>query len=107
MARNYCAHCGQPLPRRAVACVACETPVEAVPETLQANRVKPLSLKLAIAGVAVCCLGFVVTMGTTAMFQQGGLLQGGLCLGGIILCVKRVQKLENAQDSGDGEVSSR
>nr|WP_320050794.1 hypothetical protein [uncultured Desulfuromonas sp.] len=103
MARLYCSNCGTPLARRATVCLACETPVTGDQAVLPADESKSLLLKCAIACVALSCLGFVVVLGVTSLFQDGGLVVGGVFLTAILFSVRWVNKLEKTSCIDDRE----
>ncbi len=77
MARQHCTQCGNPLPRRATVCLTCETPVDEMQLPQLSAAPKSAALKCAIVCVALSCLGFVVTLGVTSLFREGGLIFGG------------------------------
>ncbi|WP_321531664.1 hypothetical protein [uncultured Desulfuromonas sp.] len=94
MARLHCTQCGNPLPRRATTCLACDAPVDATQQSNLPATSKSLTMRCAIVCVALSCLGFVITLGVTNLFQKGGLIFGGAFLGSILLSVRWVSSLE-------------
>nr|WP_320116078.1 hypothetical protein [uncultured Desulfuromonas sp.] len=94
MARQHCTQCGNPLPRRATVCLTCETPVDEMQLPQLSATPKSAALKCAIVCVALSCLGFVVTLGVTSLFREGGLIFGGVFFCGIVLSVRWVTSLE-------------
>lgn len=100
MARLYCQQCGTPLPRRAKQCMQCEAIVEQ--NIACSNKeAKGLVEWLAICCVACSCLVFVVALGLTRLFQDGGIAVGIGSFAAIVLSVYWVGKIEAAkgQDS--------
>ncbi|MEA3465015.1 MAG: hypothetical protein U9R29_03270 [Thermodesulfobacteriota bacterium] len=100
MARIYCQQCGMPLPRRVTRCLQCDTPV---PINTQPVERRPRSVVewLAICCVAAGCLVFVLTLGLTNLFRDGGLWIGALSLFVIVLCVYWVGRYEPDNDMAE------
>ncbi|MCD6527554.1 MAG: hypothetical protein J7K75_11245 [Desulfuromonas sp.] len=92
MARIYCQQCGTPLARRTTVCLQCDTVVDV--EARVKARSKPLVEWLAICCVAVLCLAFVVALGITNLFRDGGQIVGAALFVGIALSVRWVSYLE-------------
>ncbi len=78
MARRYCPHCGAPLSRAANVCVQCETDVSAV--AVPTVKRFQFTEYAAMAVVAVSCLAFVVSLGVTNLYRDGGWWQGVISL---------------------------
>lgn len=100
MARLYCQQCGVPLPRRAKQCLQCETIVES---NINVAKKEPKCFIewLAICCVACSCLAFVVTLGLTRLFQDGGITVGAASFASIVLSVYWVGKQEAAKIHDD------
>jgi|GEM_PF-1022891 len=100
MARLYCQQCGTPLPRRAKQCMQCEAVVERNGVDAQ-KEAKGLVEWLAICCVAISCLVFVVALGLTRLFQDGGITIGIGSFTAIVLSVYWVGKIEATKDQDD------
>lgn len=103
MARHHCTQCGNPLPRRATTCLACDAPVDLTQQSDLPAAPKSLTMRCAIVCVALSCLGFVITLGVTNLFREGGLIFGGAFLSGILLSVRWVTSLEKKSLCCDDE----
>ena len=99
MARMYCHQCGVPLPRRAKQCMQCETIVEQSTLCSQ-DESKGFVEWVAICCVAISCIVFVVALGLTHLFQDGGIAIGASSFLAIVLSVYWVGKI-NASKGQD------
>lgn len=93
MAGIFCKQCGTPLAKRVKVCIQCDTPV---PE----NQVLATQPRRAIEWLAICCVSasclvFVVALGLTNLFRDGGWAVGcGSCVA-IVLSICWISKLES------------
>ncbi|MDY0191373.1 MAG: hypothetical protein RBR22_11630 [Desulfuromonas sp.] len=105
MARMYCRQCGSPLAKRSTVCIQCDTPV---PEgQVDETRSKSALEWLAICCVALSCLVFVVALGMTNLFRDGGWPVGAGSLVAIVLSICWITKLENCAESSVRPDSTR
>ena len=100
MARLYCHQCGTPLPRRAKQCMQCEAVVEQNSNSSK-QEAKGLVEWFAICCVAGSCLVFVVALGLTRLFQDGGITVGIGSFVAIALSVYWVGKQEAVKNRDD------
>ncbi len=96
---HKCHNCGMPVARRALKCLQCDI-------TLRV-QVEPVSYRhkckreiIAIICVACSCLSFVLSLGVTGIYQEGGLLWGGGSLVLALLSIAWLRKLEQQQEDG-------
>lgn len=100
MARIYCQQCGAPIARRTEVCLQCETVVDLSQQPAQ-ERSKSLVEWVAISCVAVSCLAFVVALGLTSLFREGGQIVGTALFFAIVLSVRWVSRLERINDQSE------
>lgn len=100
MARMYCQQCGLPLPRRAKQCMQCEAIVEQS-ITCSQKESKGFVEWLAICCAAISCIVFVLTLGITRLFQEGGIAIGVSSFAAIVLSVYWVGKVNAAKGQDD------
>lgn len=93
MARIYCQQCGTPLARRVTQCLQCDTPVPINTQTVE-QRSRSFVEWLAICCVAISCIVFVLALGLTNLFRDGGLWIGALSVFSIALGVYWVGRFE-------------
>ncbi|OEU74757.1 MAG: hypothetical protein BA874_07435 [Desulfuromonadales bacterium C00003068] len=100
MARLYCQQCGIPLPRRAKQCLQCDTTVE---QNITLPEKEPTRVIewVAICCVASSCLVFIVALGLTHLFQDGGMAIGAGSFASIVLSIYWVGKQEAAKNRDD------
>lgn len=103
MARIYCQQCGVPLPRRAKQCLQCDTIVEQNIALLE-KEPKRFIEWVAICCVASSCLVFVVALGLTRLFQDGGVAVGAGSFASIVVSIYWVGKQE-AVKNRDGSTT--
>ncbi len=99
MARIYCRQCGTPLPRRATQCMQCETKV--IAGEIVERQPKRFVEWVAICCAAIGCIVFVLALGITHLFRDGGWLVGGGSFVVIALSIYWIKKLESVANSSD------
>lgn len=100
MARIYCQQCGVPLPRRAKQCLQCDTLVDQT-IAVAVKESRSFTEWVAICCVASSCLVFVVSLGITRLFQDGGIAIGAGSFASIIMSVYWINKQEAAKNRDD------
>lgn len=92
MSRRFCQQCGTPLAKRVQVCIQCDTPVPDSP--VLASQPRRVAEWLGIFCVGLSCLVFVVALGLTHVFRDGGWAVGAGSFVAIVLSIGWIGKLE-------------